>query len=102
MTDASGLAEFRTVFPGWYTGRAVHIHIKVSADGDQTHTGQLFFDPETLAAAYAAEPYAARGEPDQPNESDSIYRESGGVTVIDVTVDGESSSGAVTLGIERA
>jgi protocatechuate 3,4-dioxygenase beta subunit len=102
LTDASGLAEFRTVFPGWYTGRAVHIHIKVSADGDQTHTGQLFFDPETLSAAYATEPYAARGEPDQPNESDSIYQESGGVTVIAVTVDGESSSGAVTLGIERA
>ena len=102
MTDASGAAEFRTVFPGWYTGRAVHIHIKVSADGDQTHTGQLFFDPETLSAVYAAEPYAARGEPDQPNESDGIYQESGGVTVVAVTVDGESSTGAVTLGIDRA
>ena len=86
LTDGNGLAEFRTVFPGWYTGRAVHIHIKVSADGDQTHTGQLFFDPETLSAVYAAEPYAARGEPDQPNESDGIYAESGGVTV--VAVDG--------------
>jgi protocatechuate 3,4-dioxygenase beta subunit len=102
MTDASGLAEFRTVFPGWYTGRAVHIHIKVSADGDQSHTGQLFFDSETLSAVYAAEPYAARGEPDQPNESDSIYQESGGVTVIAVSIEDESSSGAVTLGIERS
>jgi protocatechuate 3,4-dioxygenase beta subunit len=102
MTDASGLAEFRTVFPGWYTGRAVHIHIKVSADGDQSHTGQLFFDSETLSAVYAAEPYAARGEPDQPNESDSIYQESGGVTVIAVSIEDESSSGAVTLGVERS
>jgi protocatechuate 3,4-dioxygenase beta subunit len=102
LTDASGLAEFRTVFPGWYTGRAVHIHVKVSADGGQTHTGQLFFDPGDLATVYAGEPYAARGEPDQPNESDSIYNESGGVTVVAVTVDGGSSSGAVTLGIDRA
>ena len=102
MTDGNGTAEFRTVFPGWYTGRAVHIHLKVAADGDQTHTGQLFFDPETLSAVYAAEPYAARGEPDQPNESDGIYAESGGVTVIAVSVDGESSSGAVTLGVDRA
>jgi protocatechuate 3,4-dioxygenase beta subunit len=102
LTDADGAADFRTVFPGWYTGRAVHIHIKVSADGDQTHTGQLFFDPETLSAVYTAEPYAARGEPDQPNETDGIYAESGGVTVVAVTLDGESSSGAITLGIEPA
>ncbi len=101
LTDSEGVAEFRTVFPGWYTGRAVHIHIKVSADGDQTHTGQLFFDPETLSAVYATEPYAARGEPDQPNESDGIYQQSGGVTVLAVTV-GDSATGAVTLGIDRA
>jgi len=102
MTNADGVAEFRTVFPGWYTGRAVHIHLKVQVDGDQTHTGQLFFDPATLSAVYAAEPYAARGEPDRPNSSDDIYAESGGVTVVAVTVDGESSSGSVTLGIQRA
>jgi protocatechuate 3,4-dioxygenase beta subunit len=102
LTDADGVAEFRTVFPGWYTGRAVHIHLKVGAEGGQAHTGQLFFDQETLAAVYAAEPYAARGEPDQPNESDGIYQESGGVTVVAVSVDAGSSAGAVTLGIERA
>jgi protocatechuate 3,4-dioxygenase beta subunit len=102
VTGADGAAEFRTVFPGWYTGRAVHIHVKVAADGDATHTGQLFFDPETLSAVYAAEPYAARGEPDQPNESDGIYQQSGGVTVVAVAVDGRSSTGAVTLGVDRA
>jgi protocatechuate 3,4-dioxygenase beta subunit len=102
MTDASGTAAFRTVFPGWYAGRAVHIHVKVAADGDQVHTGQLFFDPDTLSDVYSAEPYVARGEPDVPNESDGIYRESGGVTVVAVTVDDESSSGSVTLGIDRA
>ena len=73
---------------------------EVSADGDQTHTGQLFFDPETLSAVYAAEPYAARGEPDQPNESDGIYTESGGVTVVAVAVESQSAAGSVTLGIQ--
>jgi protocatechuate 3,4-dioxygenase beta subunit len=102
MTDSGGTAEFRTVFPGWYSGRAVHIHVKVAADGDQTHTGQLFFDRATLSDVYAAEPYAARGEPDVSNESDGIYQESGGVTVVAVTLDDESSSGSVTLGIDRA
>ena len=78
LTDAKGVAEFRTVFPGWYTGRAVHIHVKVSPDGDQTHTGQLFFDPAATSAVYEEDPYAVRGEAETPNESDGIYAESGG------------------------
>jgi protocatechuate 3,4-dioxygenase beta subunit len=102
LTDANGVADFRTVFPGWYTGRAVHIHVKVTPDGATSHTGQLFFDPAALSAVYAGEPYAARGEPDVPNESDGIYQQSGGVTVVAVTVDAESSRGAVTLGVKLA
>lgn len=102
MTDASGVAEFRTVFPGWYTGRAVHIHVKVQVDGNQTHTGQLFFDPEVTSAVYATEPYAERGEPDVPNSSDGIYAESGGVTVVALEVGESSSAGSVTLAVQRA
>ncbi|MGH3038018.1 MAG: intradiol ring-cleavage dioxygenase [Gaiellaceae bacterium] len=100
LTDSAGAADFRTVFPGWYSGRAVHIHVRVSTNGE-IHTGQLFFDPEATSSVYATEPYASRGEPDTPNASDGIYAESGGVTVVAVTVDGESSGGAVTLGVQR-
>ncbi len=102
MTDANGVAEFRTVFPGWYTGRAVHIHLKVQVDGDQTHTGQLFFDPAVTSAVYALEPYAERGEQDVANSSDDIYAQSGGVTVVAVEVGEGSSAGSVTLGVQRA
>ena len=102
LTDAEGAAAFRTVFPGWYSSRAVHIHVKVSADGGQVHTGQLFFDPEATSTVYAMEPYAERGEQDVPNESDGIYAEGGSVTVVAVTVDGESSSGSVALGVQRS
>ena len=101
LTDGDGVAEFGTVFPGWYTGRAVHIHVKVQVDGDQTHTGQLFFDPATTSAVYALAPYAERGEQDVANSSDGIYSESGGVTVVAVDVGAESSSGSVTLGVQR-
>ncbi len=44
MTDAGGEAVIDTIFPGWYTGRAVHIHLKVHVGGTETYTGQLFFD----------------------------------------------------------
>jgi protocatechuate 3,4-dioxygenase beta subunit len=101
-TNTEGVADFRTVFPGWYTGRVVHIHVKVGPDGDQTHTGQLFFDPAVTSAVYAREPYAVRGEADTPNRSDGIYAESGGVTVVAVTVGENSGAGSVTLGVQRA
>jgi protocatechuate 3,4-dioxygenase beta subunit len=101
LTDSAGAADFRTVFPGWYAGRAVHIHVKVNTDDGEAHTGQLFFDTEVTSTVYANEPYASRGEPDTPNTSDGIYADSGGVSVVAVTVDGESSSGAVMLGVQR-
>src|SRR5437868_5490382 len=28
-TDTNGKASFTTIYPGWYSGRAVHIHVKV-------------------------------------------------------------------------
>ncbi|MGH7549198.1 MAG: intradiol ring-cleavage dioxygenase [Gemmatimonadota bacterium] len=100
-TDAEGIAEFRTIYPGWYTGRAVHIHVKVSPDGSETFTGQLFFDDATTAAAYEAEPYAARGAPDTPNAADGIFGQGGSSTIVAVTSEGEGYSGAVILGLQR-
>jgi protocatechuate 3,4-dioxygenase beta subunit len=101
MTDADGVAEFRTIYPGWYTGRAVHIHVKVNLGGSETFTGQLFFDDTTTAGVYEAEPYADRGEPDTSNAADGIFGQSGGSTVVAVTREGAGNSGAVTLGVQR-
>lgn len=39
-TDANGLATFSTVYPGWYQGRATHIHLKVHVSGQTIHTGR--------------------------------------------------------------
>ena len=48
VTDADGVADFVTVFPGWYTGRAIHIHFKIRK-GDLEFTSQLFFEEATMA-----------------------------------------------------
>src|SRR4051794_29166463 len=40
-TDRNGLAVFDTIYPGWYHGRAVHIHVKVHVAGNVVHTGQF-------------------------------------------------------------
>lgn len=70
MTNQQGLAEFATLYPGWYQGRAIHIHMKVHLGGEKgaetyrgrhvSHTGQLFF-PEDLTERIAnTEPYSKR------------------------------------------
>ncbi len=72
-TDAKGLAQFKTVYPGWYPGRAVHIHVMVHVGGDAVHTGQLFFRDSLTDAVYKRAPYKARGARDVRNADDSIY-----------------------------
>src|SRR5207245_8716341 len=76
-TDTNGVAVFTTIYPGWYQGRAVHIHIKVHVGGSVVHTGQLFFSDALTNQVYKAAPYRARGNPDVTDAADSIYRNGG-------------------------
>jgi len=82
ITDEYGEAQFLTIVPGWYSGRAVHIHFKIrteTADGESyEYTSQFFFDPELIEELYQEEPYAGKGSPDTPNETDNIYQGSDG------------------------
>ena len=56
-TDGNGMAEFTTIYPGWYEGRAIHIHLKVHTGGQVVHTGQLFFPEEITTRIAQLEPY---------------------------------------------
>jgi protocatechuate 3,4-dioxygenase beta subunit len=77
-TNAQGTATFATIYPGFYAGRAVHIHVKVHVRGNVVHTGQLFFPAAVTRAVYGKEPYSAHGtSPDTPNPQDAIYRNGG-------------------------
>ena len=58
-TNAQGVATFKTVYPGWYQGRTVHIHVKVHVRGNVVHTGQLYFPDSVTDTAYRKAPYAA-------------------------------------------
>ncbi|MFC7131136.1 hypothetical protein [Haloferax chudinovii] len=64
LTDDTGAASFTTIYPGWYTGRAVHIHFKVRSSNDATEayefTSQLFFDDDRADRVYARAPYVDR------------------------------------------
>jgi protocatechuate 3,4-dioxygenase beta subunit len=47
IADGGGWGTFNTIYPGWYAGRATHIHFKVFLDERTVLTGQTFF-PEAL------------------------------------------------------
>jgi protocatechuate 3,4-dioxygenase beta subunit len=67
-----GIVEFATLYPGWYRGRAVHIHLRVHHDGATALTSQLFFPDDYTDTVYAAAPYAQFGVPDTRNDQDGI------------------------------
>ena len=101
-TDAKGLALFKTVYPGWYPGRAVHIHVKVHVGGDEVHTGQLFFRDSFTDAVYKRAPYKARGARDMRNADDSIYGGGGSRSLLALRTAGKGYVGAISMGVRRS
>jgi protocatechuate 3,4-dioxygenase beta subunit len=100
-TDRSGLAIFRTVYPGWYQGRTVHIHVKVHVGGDVVHTGQLYFSDTLTDAVYAKSPYSRRPGRDTRNAQDMIYASGGPQSMLAVTRKGSGYVGSIAMGVRR-
>lgn len=98
MTGAEGVAEFRTIFPGWYRGRAVHIHYKVWLDEANILTGQVFFDDSLSDTIYAEHPaYEGRGVRDQLNASDGIAQQAGAAAVARLELDAPDGEAVAAL-----
>ena len=98
-TDRNGLAVFDTIYPGWYRGRAVHIHVKVHTGGRVVHTGQFFFPDALTDEVYKAAPYSSRGKPDMTDAADSIYRNGGSKSVLSVKASGGGYVGSIVMGV---
>lgn len=77
ITDVNGAADFTTIYPGWYSGRAVHIHFKLRLYTGTTQsyafTSQFFFDETLTTAVHAKSPYNSRGTRNTLNTTDGIY-----------------------------
>jgi protocatechuate 3,4-dioxygenase beta subunit len=103
-TDANGKASITTIYPGWYSGRAVHIHFKIRTDPAESSgfefTSQLFFDDAFSDQVYAAEPYASKGPHDVQNANDSIYQQSQGLTLLNVASDGDGYATTFEIAVQ--
>jgi protocatechuate 3,4-dioxygenase beta subunit len=81
VADRNGVVQFTTIYPGWYRGRTVHIHLKLHVDRKTVVTTQLYFDEAVNDAVFGTSPYDEHTGRETRNEDDSIYDPTGLVTV---------------------
>jgi len=102
ITDEAGKTEFTTIYPGWYSGRTVHIHFKIRTDPDSEtgyeFTSQLYLDDELTDEVFTQEPYAANGERDTRNDNDMHYA-NGGDQLLLTLVENDDDSFTATFDI---
>jgi protocatechuate 3,4-dioxygenase beta subunit len=96
VTDAHGIAQFTTVYPGWYRGRTVHIHLKVHRDKKTVLTTQLYMDEKVNDAVFATAPYNEHTGRDTTNVNDMIFDQTGLLTI---QKNASGYLGVVNLGI---
>lgn len=101
-TNAKGVAVFQTIYPGWYPGRTVHIHVKTALGGNVVHTGQLYFSDRVTDTVYRRAPYTRRPNRSTRNAGDSIYRNGGSRSTLRVVRDGRAYVGSIAMGVQRS
>ena len=107
ITNASGVVSFKTIFPGWYSGRTIHIHMMIrtfSSSGAVAFafTTQLFFDQALIdAVTTTVAPYSARGKPDTTNAQDNIYNSTTQLSLATAS-SGSGYTAAITLGVQTS
>ena len=106
VTDERGEAKFTTVYPGWYPGRAVHIHFKIrmpqSGQRALEFTSQLYFDDELTDRVHGVAPYASRGKRSTRNRDDGIFRRGGDQLVLSTTESRGTYSSSFAIGLQMA
>jgi protocatechuate 3,4-dioxygenase beta subunit len=99
-TDATGAVEFRTIYPGWYPGRTIHIHTIVRTP-NAVFTSQLYFPDQLNEEVLASEPYRDHPGRDTTNDTDSIFPTGGQPAVLDVFPNDRGHRAAVCLVLAR-
>jgi protocatechuate 3,4-dioxygenase beta subunit len=107
VTDATGAAQFSTIYPGWYEGRAVHVHFKIRTHPESRRgyefTSQIYFDEALSAQMFRQAPYAAKGAGWLRNQEDGIFRRDGGdQLMLAVTKTDSGYAGTFEIGLQLA
>jgi len=97
VTDDAGIVRFTTIYPGWYTGRAPHVHAKVYLRRRTLLSTQLFLDDTITDRVYRTPPYRSRPARDTRNAADALYDPS---TQLPLRRLGDAYLAAINLGVD--
>jgi protocatechuate 3,4-dioxygenase beta subunit len=105
LTNANGGVQFLTIYPGWYSGRTVHIHFTIRTKGadnnDYQFTSQFFFDDNLTDQVYTLEPYASKGQRDTRNANDNIFNGGGDQLLLNLQGDTTNGfTGTMNIGLD--
>jgi protocatechuate 3,4-dioxygenase beta subunit len=95
-SDDSGTVEFRTIYPGWYSGRTVHVHLMVHTP-TRSYISQLYFPEAVTAEVFSHAPYRERGLPDTTQADDGIFPTGGQPAVLEIRALGGGHLGVICL-----
>lgn len=105
VTSSDGTVQFLSIYPGWYKGRAPHVHVKVLLEEKLLVTAQIYF-PEILTQRIYGEhePYNARGGPETANAQDAIFAAAGGgdgQIIAGISAIGDTITASLTLAVDK-
>ncbi len=94
------MVAFETLYPGWYEGRATHVHCKVSTADGLEIISQIYFPDALSDQVYAQSAYRGRGGRRMRNDEDGIFRQAGGaVPLAQIARSAAILDGAVVLAL---
>ncbi|ALF54018.1 twin-arginine translocation pathway signal protein [Nostoc piscinale CENA21] len=102
VTDARGNVQFTTIYPGWYEGRTVHIHLKVRTQEKYEFTSQLYFDDAMSDRIYTQAPYASKGQRIIKNADDGIFQDGGEQMLLKLKTSGQGYTACFDVGLQMA
>jgi len=95
LTDSGGQVSFKTIYPGWYSGRATHIHVEIFINAVLKKTTQLAFPESITTAVYNSSLYSPHGQNTTSNLDDQVFADS--VSEELVTITGDTTNGYVAV-----
>jgi protocatechuate 3,4-dioxygenase beta subunit len=103
LTDSNGQAKFSSIYPGWYTGRATHVHIEVYVNNVLKKTSQVAFNESISNTVHVTSLYKAHGVNPISDSSDNVFGDSATDLAIEMlAITGDTTNGyaaTFTIGI---